>query len=103
VDANQPSANGTDWSQTVKETEINSPAHQQARDDAALQAIVLLQNEPDVAREGGGKLLPLAPGKKIGDSLHRHTPPLAASLCILQLSERRSACLPQVYRTPAQR
>ena len=47
--------------------EISSTAHQQARDDAALQAIVLLQNEPDAALEGNGKLLPLAPGKMIGN------------------------------------
>ena len=68
----QPAADGSDWSQTVTETEINSTAHQHARDDAALQSIVLLQNEPHP--DGGGKLLPLVPGQKIGTLLYMHTP-----------------------------
>ena len=67
----QPSA--TDWTQTIKKDVINSPEHQAARDDAALQSIVLLQNDPlHPTLDGSGSgsageapLLPLAPGKKI--------------------------------------
>ena len=69
----QPSAAGTDWTQTVTKEDINSAEHRRVRDDAALQAIVLLQNDPvatlgGAAQAAGGSgdgaapLLPLAGG-----------------------------------------
>ena len=51
----QPSKEGTDWTQTITADEIASSEHQQARDDAALQSIVLLQNN----QHDGYPLLPV--------------------------------------------
>eukprot|EP01043_Picozoa_sp_COSAG02_P006657 COSAG02_NODE_192_length_29942_cov_34.627228_6_plen_246_part_00 len=51
----QPSKEGTDWTQTITADEIASSEHQQTRDDAALQSIVLLQNN----QHGGYPLLPV--------------------------------------------
>ena len=56
----QPSAAGTDWTQTIGIDAINSTAHQRAVHDAALQAMVLLRNEPPAG--AAAPLLPLAPG-----------------------------------------
>ena len=53
----QPRA--TDWTQTIGIDTINSTEHQHAVHDAALQSIVLLQNEPPAGKTT--PLLPLVP------------------------------------------
>jgi beta-glucosidase len=52
----QPSQEGSDWTQTITAEDIASTEHQHARDDAALQSIVLLQNDPHT---GNHPLLPV--------------------------------------------
>jgi beta-glucosidase-like glycosyl hydrolase len=51
----QPSEDGSDWTQTITAEDIASPEHRRVRDDACLQSVVLLQNEP----HDGHPLLPV--------------------------------------------
>ena len=46
----QPSEDGSDWTQSITVEDIASPEHRRVRDDACLQSVVLLQNEPHAGR-----------------------------------------------------